>query len=277
MEVNATMNNTRYKIGDVANLMGLSRDTLRHYEKRGILTSQREENGYRYYTDQDISRLISILYQRKMNIRLGDMKTLQHSENSIDDLTAIMDIRLREEEQSIRMHQQNIARLQLTRTDCEDIRRNIGKISLQDFPAAYIIVPHTDVSQSIQQWFAYSSQYSGLDMMYTFSEFTWRREESSALHMEHKNSQLVLFEHLKEYVDYPISPDTPRTPHSLLCVSTCCACDSIVPSPENLLPLIDWAEQQGFLVSRQFYSTYTTRGRIDGQDSYFLRIYLPVF
>ena len=48
MEVNATMNNTRYKIGDVANLMGLSRDTLRHYEKRGILTSQREENGYRY-------------------------------------------------------------------------------------------------------------------------------------------------------------------------------------------------------------------------------------
>ena len=75
MEVNATMNNTRYKIGDVANLMGLSRDTLRHYEKRGILTSQREENGYRYYTDQDISRLISILYQRKMNIRLGDMKT----------------------------------------------------------------------------------------------------------------------------------------------------------------------------------------------------------
>ena len=130
------MNNTRYKIGDVANLMGLSRDTLRHYEKRGILTSQREENGYRYYTDQDISRLISILYQRKMNIRLGDMKTLQHSENSIDDLTAIMDIRLREEEQSIRMHQQNIARLRLTRTDCEDIRRNIGKISLQDFPAA---------------------------------------------------------------------------------------------------------------------------------------------
>ena len=93
------MNNTRYKIGDVAKLKGLSRDTLRHYEKRGILTSQREENGYRYYTDQDISRLISILYQRKMNIRLGDMKTLQHSENSIDDLTAIMDIRLREEEQ----------------------------------------------------------------------------------------------------------------------------------------------------------------------------------
>lgn len=271
------MENTKYKIGDVANLMGLSRDTLRHYEKRGILTSRREENGYRYYTDQDISRLITILYQRKMNIRLGDMRTLCNSENSIDDLTEIMDTRLREEEQSIRMHQQNIARLQLTRTDCEDIRCNIGKITLQDFPAAYIIVPHTDISQSIHQWFTYSSQYSGLDMLYTFSEFTWSRKEAHVLHMEHKNSQLVLFEHLKEYVDYPITPDTPQTPRSLLCATTCCACESIGPSPEDLLPMIDWAEQQGFLVSQQFYSTYTTRGRMDGQESYFLRIYLPVF
>ena len=62
----------KYLIGDVANLMGLSRDTLRYYEKRGILSSQRGDNGYRYYTDQDISRLISILYQRKMDIGLRD-------------------------------------------------------------------------------------------------------------------------------------------------------------------------------------------------------------
>ncbi len=64
----------KYLIGDVANLMGLSRDTLRYYEKRGILSSQRGDNGYRYYTDQDISRLISILYQRKMDIRISDME-----------------------------------------------------------------------------------------------------------------------------------------------------------------------------------------------------------
>lgn len=29
------MNKSKYLIGDVANLMGISRDTLRHYEKRG--------------------------------------------------------------------------------------------------------------------------------------------------------------------------------------------------------------------------------------------------
>ena len=50
-----------YRIGDVANLMGLSRDTLRYYEKRGILSSKKEKNGYRYYTEEDIYRLFSIL------------------------------------------------------------------------------------------------------------------------------------------------------------------------------------------------------------------------
>ena len=55
------MNKSKYLIGDVANLMGMSRDTLRHYEKRGLLTARKAANGYRYYTEADISRFISIL------------------------------------------------------------------------------------------------------------------------------------------------------------------------------------------------------------------------
>lgn len=70
------MNKSKYLIGDVANLMGISRDTLRHYEKRGLLTARKAANGYRYYTEADISRFISILYQRKMDIGLDDIATL---------------------------------------------------------------------------------------------------------------------------------------------------------------------------------------------------------
>lgn len=37
------MTQKTYRIGDVANLMGLSRDTLRYYEKRGILSSKKKK------------------------------------------------------------------------------------------------------------------------------------------------------------------------------------------------------------------------------------------
>ena len=51
-----------YQIGEIAGLLGMSRDTLRYYEKRGLLSAQKDHNGYRYYTKQDIYRLV-IFYQ----------------------------------------------------------------------------------------------------------------------------------------------------------------------------------------------------------------------
>ncbi|MFR2713360.1 MAG: hypothetical protein ACLTBC_03690 [Pilosibacter sp.] len=41
-----------------------------------MLTARKAANGYRYYTEADISRFISILYQRKMDIGLDDIATL---------------------------------------------------------------------------------------------------------------------------------------------------------------------------------------------------------
>ena len=42
------MEKQEYRIGDVADIVGLSRDALRFYEKKGVITSQPKENGYRY-------------------------------------------------------------------------------------------------------------------------------------------------------------------------------------------------------------------------------------
>jgi DNA-binding transcriptional MerR regulator len=35
--------------GELARLVGLSPDTLRHYERKGLLAPTRAENGYREY------------------------------------------------------------------------------------------------------------------------------------------------------------------------------------------------------------------------------------
>ena len=166
------MEKNRYMIGDVANLMGISRDTLRYYEKRGILSSEKGKNGYRYYTDQDISKLIGVLYQRRMDIGLDDMETLWTEDGTLDKLTEITNTRLAEERQAIRRHKQTIARLQITRSDCENIRHHLNQVVMQNFPDAYAIVPHADMRESVELWFQYAREHSGLDMMYVFDEYT---------------------------------------------------------------------------------------------------------
>ena len=44
-----------YSSGQFAKLMGMSLDTVRYYEKEGLILPGRKENNHRTYTDGDIS------------------------------------------------------------------------------------------------------------------------------------------------------------------------------------------------------------------------------
>lgn len=57
---NKTLSNG-YRIGDISKRLGLSVDTLRYYEKIGLLGRvHRTAAGIRSYSDNDISRLIFV-------------------------------------------------------------------------------------------------------------------------------------------------------------------------------------------------------------------------
>ncbi len=58
-------------------MLGLSPDTLRYYEKRGLLPAvARTSSGLRVYSDKDISRLRFIQRAQKMNFSLAEIGTL---------------------------------------------------------------------------------------------------------------------------------------------------------------------------------------------------------
>jgi len=64
----------RYRIGEFAKLVGLSTYTLRYYEDQGLVKSQRDENGVRFYTDEDIRWVGFILHLKGTGMRLNDLK-----------------------------------------------------------------------------------------------------------------------------------------------------------------------------------------------------------
>jgi len=66
-----------YPIGQVARQLALSVDTLRYYEKIGLLPKvNRTASGIRAYSDKDISRLKFIQRAQKMNFSLAEIKDL---------------------------------------------------------------------------------------------------------------------------------------------------------------------------------------------------------
>jgi len=65
------------RISELANATGVEIETIRFYEKQGLLPEPaREENGYRSYTPAHLERLSFIRHCRALDIPLADIRRL---------------------------------------------------------------------------------------------------------------------------------------------------------------------------------------------------------
>ena len=86
-----------YRIGDIAQLLGLTADTLRYYEKIGLLPRVgRNSAGLREYNERDVSRLRFIQRAQKMSFSLAEIAYLlamrenpQQARDEVRTLTAV--------------------------------------------------------------------------------------------------------------------------------------------------------------------------------------------
>nr|WP_312579075.1 MerR family transcriptional regulator [Sedimentibacter sp.] len=63
-----------YKIHEISNLYNIGKDSLRYYEGLGILSPERDSNGYRLYSIQDIWKLNIIKDLRNLNFPMEKIK-----------------------------------------------------------------------------------------------------------------------------------------------------------------------------------------------------------
>lgn len=62
------------RIGDMAQATGLSRDTLRFYEKRGLLRARRGANGYRDYPLEAVDWLRYLRTAQQLGFTLAEIE-----------------------------------------------------------------------------------------------------------------------------------------------------------------------------------------------------------
>lgn len=68
-----------YLIQEAARISGISVRTLHHYDQIGLLVPKRAKNGYRYYSDEDLDTLQSILFYRQLKFSLEEICGLLES------------------------------------------------------------------------------------------------------------------------------------------------------------------------------------------------------
>ncbi|CAI3807234.1 Mercuric resistance operon regulatory protein [Pseudomonas sp. MM221] len=61
------------RIGELAQVCGISRDTLRFYEERGLIQARRLANGYRDYPDETAQLVMFIRTAQRLGFSLNEI------------------------------------------------------------------------------------------------------------------------------------------------------------------------------------------------------------
>ena len=69
-----------YLIKKVSEISGVSVRTLHHYDEIGLLSPEKHENGYRYYSEEDLQTLQMILFYKYLKFPLKQIKKLLMTE-----------------------------------------------------------------------------------------------------------------------------------------------------------------------------------------------------
>ncbi len=96
---------TTYSVGEIASILGISAQTIRKYEQKGIIRPTREDNNYRSFEAPDITMLFRIRLWRNMGFSFGEIQELV-SRNRSRSVTELY-------EKQMEHLQQEIDRLQM--------------------------------------------------------------------------------------------------------------------------------------------------------------------
>ena len=71
-----------YMIKKASEISGVSVRMLHHYDDIGLLSPQKSENGYRYYTEEDMACLQTILFYKYLGFPLKKIKSLMAKDDT---------------------------------------------------------------------------------------------------------------------------------------------------------------------------------------------------
>lgn len=78
----AVRNSSRYRIGEVASLLGITPQAVRYYEEEGIINPERNPlSGYRYYSAWDINMLMRIRTYRQQGFSMEEIRDVMREFN----------------------------------------------------------------------------------------------------------------------------------------------------------------------------------------------------
>lgn len=130
----------RYTKKDLLRKLGISRDTLRLYERRGLIAPEVDpKNGYRYYDDWQVNLLWDCRYYQGMGFSLSEIQRLLQ-QGGLDRMTGRMDEQLDKLKEDLRYRELMLDEHEVYRASLHRVREHLGVFEETVFDGCIYIV-----------------------------------------------------------------------------------------------------------------------------------------
>ena len=134
----------RYTQKDLCRAFDIKRDTLRHYERLGIIRPHIDaKNGYRYYDDWQINLLWECKRYQAMGFSLAQVRDILHH-HSLAEVELSVETRVDEMERELAYKTMALESMRALREKLRGVEDRLGRYEVRTFPAARF-VPRREV------------------------------------------------------------------------------------------------------------------------------------
>lgn len=261
----------RHTIHEVATLLGISTDTIRLYEKEGLVTPLRNpDNGYRYYETDQIQRIMGVYLYRQINVSIPEIKSIVNA-SSFSDVCERFSEFIRNREAKIQKLQNEIEKLHFMQGHLKRLSSGVGICRLENLPAAYILYQQdsAEILYPELKMVLNAPSFSFGNFCYTLSQNSGARYETSALRFLVREPMMALSGANTDNQIFPIQPSCP-------CLYTVYSFPSTRTLDWNLDVIFDYANTHGYQCSSEGYAYYVYSLTQEDEITDFYEVYLPI-
>ncbi|MGG5372986.1 MerR family transcriptional regulator [Enterococcus sp. AZ196] len=124
----------KYLTNDLLSITGMTRDTLRHYEQKGLIHPEKDTyNNYRQFRFADIYRLLTIDFYRKRGFSINEVKNLQENFNELD-FPQLMQQKKLEMEEKLQYYSSTLDRINKLAKFQQELAETLDCFTLERMP-----------------------------------------------------------------------------------------------------------------------------------------------
>ena len=266
----------KYTIREFAELLGVTVDTLRLYEKHGIINPTKDKrNSYRYFNDFDARNMLMSRWYRSLEFSMQEAASLTGRADSNVIIEKVQD-RKKQLEEEIKQKNMLLQKMSEITLEYEEIDYRLETCSLKELPGVYRIKQteknrlrkDSSLTEIVEEWMKY--------LPFTFFSFHIDRQEAlSENNCFNYNWGLAVFEgdarRLKLTPDEGVEYIPPASCVSSLIIST-----SDYITKDSIFFMLEYIKEKGYKIDGDIFGKIVLTETSETQRRTYIEVNIPV-